>query len=836
MPSLLSKYKPEDFLGLSIEGYRLEKKIGKGKIGFVFKAVNAIGEIFACKVIPELKLKDGWYNEVKKVRLLEGVPNVIQYKNHGSFHDHNKRPFTWIFWNYVDGSNLRDYVTEHPLQLNLPFVHKIGAVLLDVLYACRIEGIHHGDLHEGNILISKPDRRFRDNKEQIWIADFGLGSTRGEVKPKDDREEICKIILGLLNEIHFESLNAEHRILLARMRVFIQKNIFDYDPTQVNFEKGLAKLIEDFSELPTLARKEIEAQQHGKTMTFPGDYPNAEEMGDDKSKWANLFVPELLGIQDLLRRSITILTGARGCGKTMAFKRLTAYMDKIIGASSGVNGSDSFIGFYINCRSLAEAFPYLPKQISQAVQARYVHYFHLAWFTEVCKTMSVYDVDQIDGYDWLEKWIQKLFSDRYSPLPKGANVLANIQAFIENEKEFTRTKPFKKNDQPNEWALSRYDFLDLLSQLMREHLPWTTNKPFYFFVDDYTIPIISREEQRILNPIIFKRTSSLFFKVSTEAINSVELYSTGKPLELNHDFALIDLASESLDLDDSERLKILSKIFEKRISRDDNLVKAKATLEKLLGNWEFDNNSLAHTMRFENKRVNYYGVEVFSNIWNSDIRNMIQIFVDMLRESYDEIVKKGNLLIKPSIQDRIFRRAGRDFLELTIQAPDPKYLEKKPDLERNVKYGEHLKNIVETFMRIARYELMEANLVKNEDRHHPKQAFKIEVMDHFELREEARPFFEGLIRWHIFLQDRRGKSIRGMFSPRMFLNRMLIPHATITFSKHDHIRLNNQQLDHLLREPLTFFEAYKEKREVHKKRKEDKKGQMKFNFSHNRKK
>src|SRR5215212_2029948 len=97
----LSNYKPEDFIGISINGYRLTKKIGKGKIGFVFKAVNDSDEIFACKVIPELKLKNGWYNEVKKVRLLEGLPNVIQYKNHGSEHDHNKRPFTWIFWNYV---------------------------------------------------------------------------------------------------------------------------------------------------------------------------------------------------------------------------------------------------------------------------------------------------------------------------------------------------------------------------------------------------------------------------------------------------------------------------------------------------------------------------------------------------------------------------------------------------------------------------------------------------------------------------------------------------------------------------------------------------------------
>ena len=209
-------------------------------------------------------------------------------------------------------------------------------------------------------------------------------------------------------------------------------------------------------------------------------------------------------------------------------------------------------------------------------------------------------------------------------MPKGSNVLSNIQAFLEYEKEYTRVKPFRKNDCPDEWHLSRHDFLDVISQLMREHLPWAAHKPFYFFVDDYTIPIITREAQRILNPIIFKRTPNLFFKVSTEAINSIELYSTGsKPLELNHDYSLVDLASESLDLEDSDRLQLLNKIFEKRIKRDENLIKVGASLETLLGHWEYNNNSLAHTMRDEKSKVNYYGVEVFSNIWNSDIRNMI---------------------------------------------------------------------------------------------------------------------------------------------------------------------------------------------------------------------
>jgi hypothetical protein len=71
-----------------------------------------------------------------------------------------------------------------------------------------------------------------------------------------------------------------------------------------------------------------------------------------------------------------------------------------------------------------------------------------------------------------------------------------------------------------------------------------------------------------------------------------------------------------------------------------------------------------------------------------------------------------------------------------------------------------------------------------------------------------------LIRWHIFLQDWRGKSVRGMLTPRLYLNRILLPFCNLTFSMHDNIHLTNREFIYLLTKPKNFFEDWKKKKQV----------------------
>ncbi len=98
-------------------------------------------------------------------------------------------------------------------------------------------------------------------------------------------------------------------------------------------------LLQEFDRLAPAAERESAAATKGDELKEPGDYLMAESLGYRADEWKNLFVPEFLAAQDLLSKNISVLTGARGCGKTTAFRRLTAFMDKVIGEPSGVRGA-----------------------------------------------------------------------------------------------------------------------------------------------------------------------------------------------------------------------------------------------------------------------------------------------------------------------------------------------------------------------------------------------------------------------------------------------------------------------------------------------------------------
>ncbi len=810
----------DPYIGQSVTDYCITEFVGAGKIGRVYKAVRKDPRHeLACKVIPEGKLKDGWQREIQKVAQLIGVPNIVQYYSHGEGKGRDDRPFTYVLFNFIQGTNLWDYLKNPSLPLDLTFVQNLADTILRALLACRAVNIQHGDLHEGNILISEPDTRLYGSPRTVWISDFGYGGSHNNIEPKDDYKQLVSIVLSLLTKIERSDLNPRDRVLQQKMKEFFRRKVLEVDPTQGSYVGNPEELLKEFTALGVEAERESAAAYEGKEKKEPGDYLWAEALGFRKDEWKHLFVPEFLAAQDLLSRNITVLTGARGCGKTMAFRRLTALMDQVIGEPSGVRGSDQFIGFYLNCRDLTEAFPWIPPKTNVGIEQQIIHFFHLAWFAEILKTLGAYDPDRLQKYEWLDKFVTEMFSTSYRSLPQGADILSHVRAFIEDEKEKCRISDLGKSKGYVAWPLARIDSLDMLHQQLAINVSWIGGKLLYFFLDDYTIPIVPRQVQKFLNQIIFKRRSNLFFKVSTEATNSfVREGLRQKPLELHQDFELIDLATESLHQNEIAKARLLDKIFRPRIDRHPVYHGQNSGLIEVLGKTPFSSNQLARQMRSSaqkggKKSVVYWGASAFLGMWSSDIRTMIQMLTDMLREANGSI-KKGQLQIEPSIQNKWYRAAGGEFLVFAESVRDPSYWEKGPSSTvPGERYGTHLRNVVEAFVNVSRFELTLGALVSNQERINPKQAFRLEIIDKLDLSASAIKYYQGLVRWHIFLQDWRGKSVRGMITPRLYLNRILIPYSYLTFSSHDNIHLSNQEFISLLVDPKHFLKYWKAKRQ-----------------------
>lgn len=169
-----------------------------------------------------------------------------------------------------------------------------------------------------------------------------------KLDPKDDFMQLFSITLNLLRKLDRANLNPRDRVMHQKVENFFKKKILEVDATQGHHVRNPELLLRDFNMLNWEAENESAAAIMGITIKRPSDFLWAEALGYRVDEWRNLFVPEFLAAEDLLSMNITVLTGARGCGKTMAFRRLTLLMDIVIGEPSGVKGADQFIGFYLN--------------------------------------------------------------------------------------------------------------------------------------------------------------------------------------------------------------------------------------------------------------------------------------------------------------------------------------------------------------------------------------------------------------------------------------------------------------------------------------------------------
>lgn len=812
---------PESWIGEEVDGYRLTKILGHGKIGYVFLAEHkTIPKMLrACKIIKDGQLKNGWEREIEKVAQLRGIPEIVDIIDWKSAKNKANQPFNYIFYTYVDSTNLRDYLKANP---NPPFteIQVLGEALLRAKHACDDVDVAHGDLHEGNILISKPDTRFPENKRRILVTDFGYGGSHNALEPKDDILQISSIMCRLLKNTKTDELEATERAIREKLIEFFGKELTDSyrrnsrepNPNAPDETKKQPNLWDIFVQRVSEAKVEAANAGKGLTETNADDYLNAEALGHRQDEWQNLFVPEIFGASAFTNRNVTVITGARGCGKTMVFRRLTLFLDELIGSPSGVRGADGILGFYLNCRDIVEAFPYIQSRFSEKIRRQIIHFFHLCWLQEILRGFGQHEIHESMDYEWLYKWMEQNFPGRFSkPTLVGVDALIFISKFISDEKEVCRTTPLGKAAR---WPLDRIDLLDNFYAAATTSVPWIQGKPFFFFLDDYTIPLLSEQLQSTLNPVIFKRRANLFFKVSTEASNSFLRLVGQKPLEVSHDFDLLDFATETLHIDEEEKHRLLDSIFRRRIKRIEELKDANFGLEKVLGKSDWSFNDQARKLRDARGATSipiYYGDKAFVGMWSSDIRSMIQLFNELLQPF--RLKESTTFPIAYSLQQTRFYESGGEFLNLTETVRCAGFWDGEAKAGKGSKnFGHRLIEIAKAFISVCRWELIEQPLMNNQGSQAPKQAFRIEIVDDLQLAENVQTYYHGLLRWHVFLPDWRGRSVRGVMTPRIFLNRRLIPFARLSFSGKDSISLTNEEFNFLLLEPRNFLRFWKNKK------------------------
>ena len=800
--------------------YQIIDYRGSGRRGHVFCAQRDDGRKRALKFVEMSKLTrtHGWEQECFKAHQLEHQPNTVRFYE---FFLHEK--YAVMVFDYVEGKSLKERIATRELT-----VSDIQRVLENLLFFRRdcltLENdLRHGDLHPGNIILREPIMG-PPRPYEVMITDFGIGYTGAVLQPKEDLFQIGLILTRMLQAITREHIGQEDRVFYDELcSGATVKRLREASPLERGEEKTI---IQDVIEELASIRADALAPESSTVHTRFGDYLVGEQLGNRWKEWRELFVPTFPGYEDIVSQNITVLTGTRGCGKTMVFRRLSALLSFEVGpVDDGAAGA--LVGFYLNMNNIADAFLFnRSKALTKNLAMRVIQFFHLSLLSEIIHVADVArqkaPTNQKDVYDKANRWLFDTVVELFEPATlypgPGADMRVAL-ALLDHAKNIIResTKPPK-----HLMTLAQNDWLKRFMPDLQAKMPWICGRPTYFFLDDYSLPKVNEHLQKVLNSVIFQRADCFFFKISTESPSTLyRIDYSNKILDEPDDFELTDLGSVTIDLLEEERSGFLDEIFRRRFVRDYRF--QDKSLSEVLGPFKMSWVELARKIRKEaditpsaNKSTSstkggilYHGRNVFLNMWSGDTRYMVKILQKLLEQLPTN--NTPELPLDPKLQNKVFRNTGGEFLHL-LKACMRTCRQGGPNLPSHItSWGEHLVKIAEAFKEIALHELRNRQGGRK-GRNEPKQAFRIEIIDKFSLKGTEKEIYEDLVRYGVFLRDDRGKSIRGAIIPRLYLRRLLIPYCTLTFSKIDNIAMNSSAFKRLIIWPEEFLKSWQKDR------------------------
>lgn len=855
--------------GLSVGEYDLSSFVGAGKIGYVYRAFrrNLPNYPWAVKLAFD-ELKPGWDVELNKVARLALIDGVVHFHNLGTAtvtYENISRLTQFTVWDYISpGESLRSYL-KRVASVPTSFLFAVIEQVLRVLHACEAQGVtRHGDLHSGNILIGDQSTARLDDTLQprapIYVSDFGYGTTGGAKQPKDDYQGLVSIINEVLNFVDYSKASATDRQILTATRLELSKLLR---------EPAVAERRRPLELLQVLIQIKKSAQAggyHPADLRMPsgaaagsrkqeeisnvGSFQVTEMIGERWELWKRLFVPTVPARSKILALDIpTVLTGPRGCGKTMLLHRLSERLVVECGAADDLP-DEQFVAFYVNANDIADAFAHFPDRPTSHDEARLTCYANLCVVADLLAVESsrMGKLDEIST-DSLLAYVQRLLvPGTSSPLINGEDRLEHYRTVLERIKwDFPSQE--KKGIFPGYADLCQHRWLPNLMQEAPQLCPWIGNRPILVFVDDYSTPRVTLSMQRVLNRLFFQRSAYFLAKIATEASSTfVPEDSSGKHLEDGDDYQLVDMGEESLFLGETERSAFLNEVFSRRLRLDWRIPKGKYSLGDLLGKLGLSKTEFARRLRDPSRtevpgqttslvgnsqrrgrsrpRALYWGEDVFTSLWSGDTRTMIQLISDVVDQAAAAVDDKSapnliNVPIDGVRQDLVFRNRGGEWLSShSRNVPTEPVLVKEglaeirdtdPRYHLCGEYGDHLKAVVEAFVTAARKLLLGPMYSIREgsnEREVPRMAFRLEILDEFRIDGLAREIYRDLVRYGLFIRDSRGKSVRGNFVPRLFLRRLLLPYSALALSKRDCVSLSCDEFKWLLLMPDAFKASF----------------------------
>lgn len=688
--------------------------------------------------------------------------------------------FVCFIAQWVDGIPLENWLLKHPITPEFACAAALD-VLRAIIYLERV-GLKHDDLHSGNIMISRQAPELAlipgdENKLQVSVIDFGSLKPidEGTKKARDDWISFVQILVDLFNGLHSNrQVASSYPGFMRRFEEYIDKVVEEdcarYFPTKSHLAQELRQLSLNL---------EVAATSNPRFQPF--EAISAEHLADDATL-LNLFVENLPWMQDVQENKPLVLTGPRGCGKSMIFRYLAARTHFGVRAPDANKSTKALLtsfGVYISCAThLQNNLSWIARKEGRASERAHEisTYFQLVVVRELLRSLGLAFADaeanallrlNEQGFDQFIEYMGKYFTH---PVESPRLTAQNRLMHFADDFDSIRVALHSSLLADRAWGQNLPDtFLGDVTQRLGVIFPYFRDHQVVFLLDDYSSNRVQPEIQAILNKIVFERVPSHYFKISCEKFGFVSRDIDGASIDESREFSVIDAGAMVLSvIDDAGSIAFVENLVNRRLAA----ANWSGTARKLIGPSDphaRDENLATYIRNIGSTRGRhnyYYGLETLGRLWSGDTATTLQIVREMFVQGG---VNSGTTeMISHAKQHDAIVSISRAF---------------KERVDGYYPYGSLMSSVLGQFGAAARDVLVKGRLTKNGK---PYRLYRVEMTKDdpaptisllASLDKELADFARELLRRAIFieLQDSRAKEGPSKQTMRWELRRIFNP-------------------------------------------------------------
>ena len=654
----------------TIGQYEVLESKGRGYYGATYVVKGRFNRKRILKVIPKAiyELHEKSFEEEcdNHAKVAEGSFHIVQiedaFETNVSFPNVAEIECHIAVLSYVHGDLLKQYLDSKRL-IPATRIAQISMDLLNILNELDSKEVNHNDLHPENLIVEELEENTKRHPEfdkYIKVVAIDLGSLTGESLSwqqtrKGDKHWVAEYISlfsqNLLSKEYSDINSYEYR--LAFQLDGIARVLF---PKSANQRVNYNDLI---SEIRKSARNTYAWNEKLTLNTF-ADLYNAQQM--EASHIPSLLVdPDNKWVNDISEKGALVITGMRGCGKTMLLRALEFHARAVPNGQQEQNDieairkrlkEDNYVGIYVSSSKLLDK---LGKSVGEPIFEPYSRLF-IAFCIQALKAINhlkEIDIESVkpNYYQDIKELISRLIADN--------SILDNVESEETLQKRLVDIiSSLGKEESKYRIDLKPLEAFPLLAEAIINCSSLWSNKRVYFLLDDVSTRYFDDSNvSELLSALIF-HSEICSFKITSEAQTiQLMLHAPGKIANAKEgrDIVSYDLGQVVYDKikdDFRQGKKFIERILIKRTEHFPGHPAPNLTPSQLLGDITLDQiseNISEFTEQKGSKNEIYHGISALVGLCVGDIGEIVNLYERMLRKY------RGKYPLPPEDQSANFR-------------------------------------------------------------------------------------------------------------------------------------------------------------------------------------